>query len=116
MTQERYSGQTPDEALEAFINGFCRSNELDSKSYTYQDRTIEPDPADHKADYKFTFTRTEVSGRVVYRDYEGYIYETQDEYAVRHWDSSVRDSGRAPKPPGETPGRLRGRRPRDRRY
>ena len=113
MTQQQFSGQTPDAALEAFINDFCRSGELDSKSYSYQDRTIESDPADHSADYTFTFTRKEVSGRVTYRDYEGYIYETQAGYEVRHWDSSVRESGRAPKPPGETPGRLRGRRPRD---
>ncbi|MFD1586460.1 hypothetical protein ACFR9U_05665 [Halorientalis brevis] len=116
MTQQRYSGQTPDAALEAFINGFCRANELDAKSYSYQDRSIESDPADHSADYKFSFSRIEESGRVVYRDYEGSISETQAGYEVRHWESSVRDTGRAPKPPGETPGRLRGRRPRDRRY
>lgn len=115
MTQQRFSGQTPDEALEVFINDCCRADELESKSYAYQDRVIESDPADHRADYKFSFTRKEVSGRVTYRDYEGSIYETQCGYEVRHWESSVWDSGRSPKPPGETPGRLQGRRPRDRR-
>lgn len=104
MMQQRFHGQTPDEALEAFINDFCRTTELDAKSYAYQDRTIESDPAEHRADYTFTFTRKEVSGRVTYRDYEGSISETKAGYDVRHWESSVRDRGRAPKPPGRRQG------------
>jgi len=112
---ERFAGETPAAALDTFIEEHCRSTESESKKYAYQDRSIEPVEDDDAPAYTFSFTRREGTTRVVYREYEGSIYATSvGEYVIEHWDTTVRDDSRSPKPPGKTPGRLRGRRPRDR--
>lgn len=117
MPRDRFIGDSPEDALEAFIVGWCRENERDNYSYAYQHKQITEEPEDKpNADVKFQFTRKETLSSPTYRKYEGYIYETHDgRYAVEHWDSHV-DRNTPPKPPGKTPRRLRGRRPRDTRY
>jgi hypothetical protein len=118
MPRDRFIGDTPKDALEAFIDGWCREHERDSYSYAYKHKRITEDPEDKpNADAKFRFTRMETLYSSIYRKYEGYIYETHDSrYAVEHWDSHVDRNTPLPKPPGKTPRRLRGRRPHDTRY
>ena len=118
MPRDRFIGDSPEDALETFIDRWCRKHERDGYSYAYQDKRITEDPESKpNADAKFRFTRKETLYSPTYREYEGYIYETHDgRFAVEHWDSYVDRNTPSPKPPGKTPRRLRGRRPRDTRY
>ena len=118
MPHDQFIGNTPEDALNTFIEGWCRKRERDNYHYAYQHKRISDDPDDHpRADAKFTFTRKETLYEPTYRRYEGYIYELEDgRYSVEHWDSWIDRDSLPPKPPGQTPQRLKGRRPRDRRY
>lgn len=112
MPRDRFIGGSPENAVEAFIDGWCREHERDS--YAYKHKRITEDPEDTpNADATFRFTRTETLYSPTYRGYKGYIYEPHDgRYAVEYWDSHGDRSTPPPKPPR----RLRGRRPRDTRY
>ena len=117
MPAERYIGNTPKDAVQSFIDEFCRTDELESKSYSYQDIKIESPSEEHTAaDLIFIFTRKESSSQVEYRNYKGYIRETSEgQYVIENWTATIQKTGYSPKPPGITPGRLIGKRPRDRR-
>jgi len=118
MPRDQFIGDTPEAALEAFIDGWCRENERDQYNYAYKHKQLTENPEDKpNAAAKFRFTRKETLYSPTYRKYVGYIYETHDgRYSVEHWDSNVNRNTLPPKPPGRTPRRLRGRRPRDTRY
>lgn len=112
---ERFVGDTPAAALDTFIDEHCRPNEREAKTYVYQRRSVEPVEADGTPAYTFSFTRREGTTHVGYREYEGPIYETREgNFVIEHWESTIQGDSRAPKPPGNTPRRLRGRRTRDR--
>ena len=112
---ERFTNGTPEAVLDTFIEEHCRSTEHDTKTYAYHQRSIEP-VEDESPAYEFSFTRREGTTHPVYREYEGPICQTQDgHYVIEHWETIFRDNSRAPKPPGKTPRRLRGRRSRARR-
>lgn len=120
MPREVFQGETPEEAVQTFIDEWCKSSHMGSKDYRYDDPDIDQEP-DSGADATFKLTRQEYGfGDPVYRDYTGSLYKTEigDEtvWEVRSWDSST-SGGRqtAPSPPGKTPNRLKGRRSRDRR-
>jgi len=118
MPRDQFIGDTPEAALEAFIDGWCRENERDQHSYAYKHKQLTENPEDKpNAAAKFRFTRKETLYSPTYRKYVGYIYEVGDgRYSVEHWDSHVDRNTPPPAPPGRTPRRLRGRRPRDTRY
>lgn len=117
MTRQ-FVGETPADALQSFIDEHCRATEREMETYSYQDRSVEAIVADDEAgDFTFSFTRREGSRRVVYREYEGSIYETETgEYVIDHWETAVQSETCFSRPPGQTPQRLRGRRPRDRTH
>ena len=119
MPRTQFIGDTPEAALEAFIDGWCRETEHDYKDYAYRRKELIEDPEDKPhAAAKFRFERVEsTTNRSISRWYEGYIYETlTGRYSVEHWGDHVDRQTPPPKPPGKTPRRLRGRRPRDMRY